>query len=95
MKKKVLALTTLLLMVPAFAFAEPTTPAGGSSGGNFSTAELSTIINTITGSINVTSIVGMIAAMITACIGIVFMWWAIRKGIRVIMSAVRKGKVSA
>lgn len=93
MKKKVLALTTLLLMVPAFAFAE-TTPST-SSGGNFSTTELSTIINTITGSINVTSIVGMIAAMITACIGIVFMWWAIRKGIRVIMSAVRKGRVSA
>ena len=91
MKKKVLALTTLLLMVPAFAFAE-TTP---SAGGTFSTTELSTIISTITGSINVTSIVGMIAAMITACIGIVFMWWAIRKGIRVIMSAVRKGRVSA
>lgn len=94
MKKKVLALTTLLLMVPAFAFAE-TTPSTSSAGGNFSTTELSTIINTITGSINVTSIVGMIAAMITACIGIVFMWWAIRKGIRVIMSAVRKGRVSA
>ena len=91
MKKKVFALTTLLLMVPAFAFAETTAPAGG----NFSTVELSTIINTITGSINVTSIVGMIAAMIAACIGIVFMWWAIRKGISVIMSAVRKGKVSA
>lgn len=91
MKNKVLALTTLLLMVPAFAFAE-TTP---SAGGDFSATELSTIINTITGSINVTSIVGMIAAMITACIGIVFMWWAIRKGIRVIMSAVRKGRVSA
>lgn len=92
MKKKVLALTTMLLMVPAFAFAEGETT---SAGGTFSTTELSTIISTITGSINVTSIVGMIAAMITACIGIVFMWWAIRKGIRVIMSAVRKGKVSA
>lgn len=93
MKNKVLALTTLLLMVPAFAFAAE----GGttSAGGTFSTTELSTIISTITGSINVSSIVGMIAAMITACIGIVFMWWAIRKGIRVIMSAVRKGKVSA
>lgn len=93
MKKKVLALTTMLLMVPALAFAAE----GGitSAGGSFTTTELSTIISTITGSINVTSIVGMIAAMITACIGIVFMWWAIRKGIRVIMSAVRKGKVSA
>lgn len=93
MKNKVLFLTTMLLMVPALAFAAEgdTTSAGGT----FSTTELSTIISTITGSINVTSIVGMIAAMITACIGIVFMWWAIRKGIRVIMSAVRKGKVSA
>lgn len=93
MKNKVLALTTMFMMFPAFAFAAE----GGvtSAGGTFSTTELSTIIATITGSINVTSIVGMIAAMITACIGIVFMWWAIRKGIRVIMSAVRKGNVSA
>lgn len=91
MKKKIFALTAFLLMVPAFAFAAEGDPAGGA----FSTTELSTIINTITGSINVTTIVSMIAAMITACIGIVFMWWAIRKGIKVIMSAVRKGRVSA
>lgn len=92
MKNKVLALTTMLLMIPVFAFAAEGDVT--SAGGTFSTTELSTIINTITGSINVTSIVAMIAAMITACIGIVFMWWAIKKGTRVIMSAVRKGKVS-
>lgn len=93
MKNKVLSLTTMFLMIPAFAFAAEGDVT--SAGGTFTSTELSTIINTITGSINVTSIVTMIAAMITACIGIVFMWWAIRKGIRVIMSAVRKGKVSA
>lgn len=91
MKNKVFALTAFLLMIPAFAFAEGITPAGGA----FSTTELSTIIATVTDTLNVSSIVGMIAAMITACIGIVFMWWGIRKGIKVIMSAVRKGRVSA
>lgn len=92
MFKKVFAALMVFLLVPAMAFAEDGT---ASAGGVFSTTELSTIISTITGVINVTSIIQMIAAMITACIGIVFMWWAIRKGIRVIMSAVRKGKVSA
>lgn len=91
MKGKVLALLSAFLLIPSFAFAAEGDPAGGA----FTATELSTIINTITGSINVQSIVTMIAAMITACIGIVFMWWAIRKGIKVIMSAVRKGRVSA
>ena len=91
MKKAIPFLTAFMLLPCGMAFAED----GVSAGGTFSTTELSTIISTITGVINVTSIIQMIAAMITACIGIVFMWWAIRKGIRVIMSAVRKGKVSA
>lgn len=91
MKKKVFALLSFLLLVPSFAFAAE----GDLAGGSFSTTELSTIISTITGVINVQTIITMIAAMITACIGIVFMWWAIRKGIKVIMSAVRKGRVSA
>ncbi len=91
MKNKIFALTAFFLMIPVFAFAEE--PAG--SGGAFTSTELQTIISTVTGTLNVTSIIGMIDAMITSCIGIVFMWWAIRKGIRVIMSAVRKGRVSA
>ena len=91
MRKKVFALLSFLLLVPSFAFAAEGDPAGGA----FSTTELSTIISTITGAINVQTIITMIAAMITACSGIVIMWWAIRKGITVIMSAVRKGRVSA
>lgn len=89
-KPLLLALLTSFLLFPAAAFAE-----GESAGGVFSTTELGTIIGTMTSVINVASLVQMVAAMITACIGIVFMWWAIRKGIKVIMSAVRKGRVSA
>lgn len=90
MSKKLLPVLTMFLLMPGMAFAE-----GTSAGGTFSTTELSTIIATVTNVLNVTSIISMIAAMITACIGIVFMWWGIRKGIKVIMSAVRKGRVSA
>lgn len=91
MFKKVFPVLTAFLLVPGMALAAE----GDAAGGVFSTTELSTIIQTITSVVNVQSIVQMTAAMITACIGIVFMWWAIRKGIKVIMSAVRKGRVSA
>lgn len=92
MFKKVFSALMAFLLVPAMAFAEDGTAAAG---GTFSTTELSSIIQTVTSVLNVQSIVGMIAAMLTACMGLVFMWWAIRKGIKVIMSALRKGKVSA
>ncbi len=93
-KPLLLSLFTAFMLMPVAAFAS-VGEGGAGSGGTFTVTELQTIISTVTGTLNVTSIIGMIAAMITACIGIVFMWWAIRKGIRVIMSAVRKGKVSA
>ncbi len=91
MKKAIPFLTAFMLLPCGMAFAED----GAAAGGTFSTTELSSIIQTVTNVLNVQSIVGMIAAMLTACMGLVFMWWAIRKGIKVIMSALRKGKVSA
>lgn len=43
--------------------------------------------------INVTTIIAVLAGGIAACAGIVFMWWAARKGIAWLMGALRKGRM--
>lgn len=52
------------------------------------------IIDAITPQISVSTIVGVLATGVTAVIGLVFMWWGARKGLRMLMAAFRKGKVS-
>ena len=51
------------------------------------------VLNAMTAQISVSSIVGVIAATITAGIGLVFMWWGVRKLVRSLMSAFRGGKL--
>lgn len=58
-------------------------------------SDLSSVLTAITNQIQMTSILGVIAGAIGASIGLVFMWWGVRKLIRVVMSAFRKGRVSA
>lgn len=58
-------------------------------------SDLSSVLSAITAQISMTSILGVVAGAIGASIGLVFMWWGVRKLIRVVMSAFRKGRVSA
>lgn len=58
-------------------------------------ADLTSVLTAITGQISVTTVIAVVAGAIGAAIGLVFMWWGVRKLIRVIMSAFRKGKLSA
>ena len=57
------------------------------------TTDWSEVLNALTAQISVSSVVGVIAACITAGIGLVFMWWGVRKLISVLMGAFRKGKL--
>lgn len=47
-----------------------------------------------TGTLNIGNILTVVAALIGACIVLVFFWWGLRKLIRAVMSAFRKGKLS-
>lgn len=58
-------------------------------------SDLSSVLTAITGQISVTTVIAVIAGAIGAAIGLVFMWWGLRKLIRVIMGAFRKGRLSA
>lgn len=61
--------------------------------GAVSSSDWSAVLNALTAQISVSTIVGVIAATITAGIGLVFMWWGVRKLVRVIMGAFRRGNL--
>ena len=57
-------------------------------------ADWSAVVDAMTGQISVSTIVATLAVFVGAVIGIEFMWWGVRKAVRTIMAAFRKGKVS-
>lgn len=52
------------------------------------------VIDAITAQVSVSTIVGVLASVTAVCIGMVFMWWGLRKVVRMIMGAFRRGKMS-
>ena len=57
-------------------------------------ADWASVISAMTAQISVATIVGVMATIVAACIGIVFMWWGVRNAVRALMAAFRKGKIS-
>lgn len=57
-------------------------------------SDWSSVISAMTGQISVASIVGVLATLVTSGIGLVFMWWGVRKAASSLMAAFRKGKMS-
>ena len=53
----------------------------------------SSVINAVTAQISVSTIVEVLAYAVPICIGLVFMWWGVRKVTAMIMGAFRKGKL--
>lgn len=67
--------------------------ASGSASSVVSSSDWSSVLTALTNQISVSTIVGVIASVIGAGIGLVFMWWGVRKLVRVIMAAFRGGKL--
>lgn len=57
-------------------------------------ADWQPVIDALTAQISVSTVVGVLAIAATACVGLVFMWWGVRKVAQVVMSAFRNGTVS-
>lgn len=91
--KKLTALKALPVVTGAATLAS-VFPAFADSTGTTTAADWSAVITALTGQISVSTIVAALATFVTAGIGIVFMWWGVRKGIRSLMSAFRKGRMS-
>lgn len=59
-----------------------------------SSADWASVITAMTNQISVTTIVGVLATLVAAGIGLVFMWWGVRKAAGSLMAAFKKGKMS-
>ena len=80
--------TGLVAVVPMTSWAEEVTS------GAITATDWSAVITALTSQISVSTIVAALATFVTAGIGIVFMWWGLRKAISSLMSAFRKGRMS-
>lgn len=59
-----------------------------------SSTDFQSVLDAITGQISVSTIVGVLGTCATVSVGLVFMWWGVRKVLRALMSAFKKGRIS-
>lgn len=59
-----------------------------------SASDFQSVLDAITGQISVSTIVGVLGTCATVSVGLVFMWWGVRKVLRALMSAFKKGRIS-
>lgn len=58
-----------------------------------SSSDWASVISALTAQISVSTIVGVLATLVAAVVGLVFMWWGVRKASRSLMAAFRSGKL--
>lgn len=58
-----------------------------------SAADWASVITAMTSQISVSTVVAALATMIAASVGLVFMWWGVRKAIAKLMDAFRNGRM--
>lgn len=80
----VLTVSMLLDLVP---LADPTT------GGVVTASDWASVISAMTSQISVSSVVGVLATLVTAGIGLVFLWWGVRKAVGSLMGSFRSGRI--
>lgn len=54
----------------------------------------SSVLTALQAQLSVSTVVEVLAVLVGAAVGLVFMWWGVRKTAKVLMSAFRKGKLS-
>ena len=52
-----------------------------------------TVLKAMTSQISIPTVVGVLASCVGAGVGLVCMWWGVRKTARVLMAAFRSGKL--
>lgn len=62
--------------------------------GVITAADWSSVITALTAQISVSTVVSVLATLVTAGIGLVFMWWGVRKAVGSLMKAFRSGRIS-
>lgn len=84
MSLDVLAVSAVQELIP---LADPA-PAGA-----VTASDWASVISAMTGQISVSTVVGVLATLVTAGIGLVFMWWGVRKAVGSLMGSFRSGRI--
>lgn len=58
-----------------------------------SASDWASVIAAMTSQISVTTVVGVLATLVTAGIGLVFLWWGVRKAVGSLMGSFRSGRI--
>lgn len=56
-------------------------------------SDWASVISAMTSQISVSTVVGVLATLVTAGIGLVFMWWGVRKAVGSLMGSFRSGRI--
>ena len=80
----VLAVSALPELIP---LADPA-PAGV-----VTASDWAAVITAMTSQISVSTVVGVLATLVTAGIGLVFLWWGVRKAVGSLMGSFRSGRI--
>lgn len=56
-------------------------------------SDWASVIAAMTSQISVTTVVGVLATLVTAGIGLVFLWWGVRKAVGSLMGSFRSGRI--
>lgn len=78
----VLAISSVLDLIP---LTDPVTAVTAS--------DWASVISAMTSQISVSTVVGVLATLVTAGIGLVFMWWGVRKAVGSLMGSFRSGRI--
>lgn len=63
------------------------------SGATVTASDWASVISAMTGQISVSTVVATLATLVTAGIGLVFMWWGVRKAVGSLMGSFRSGRI--
>lgn len=61
--------------------------------GVVSASDWASVITAMTSQISVSTVVGVLATLVTAGIGLVFLWWGVRKAVGSLMGSFRSGRI--
>lgn len=68
-------------------------PLEGSTSSVVTASDWASVIAAMTGQISVSTVVATLATLVTAGIGLVFMWWGVRKAVGSLMGSFRSGRI--
>lgn len=79
----VLAVSALLQVIPL----------EGATTSVVTASDWASVIAAMTSQISVSTVVGVLATLVTAGIGLVFLWWGVRKAVGSLMGSFRSGRI--